>query len=243
MPATHKVQPSASSAHALQVSDEATRWRVERLLPKIVAFAIRPRIPSRRGGIEMKVAPQNRTGVRAYSPTARALHWITVALVAIQVPVGFAMAYRGNTLNIWDKLTGALYSGHKVIGVTILIVVLWRLVYRLTRGAPPDEPTLEPWQKVASHANHWALYLLLVATPMAGYVGISLFPALDIFGLVKLPGIVAPDKDAASTAFVVHLALAIGLVVLIAVHVAAALFHHLVRKDNVLGRMIPRLLR
>jgi hypothetical protein len=82
--------------------------------------------------------------------------------------------------------------------VTILIVVFWRLVYRLTRGAPPDEPTLEPWQKVASHANHWGLYLLLVAAPVAGYVGISLFPALDIFGLVKLPGIVAPDKAAAS---------------------------------------------
>jgi len=191
----------------------------------------------------MKTAPENRTPVRAYSRTARALHWITVALVAIQVPVGLTMAYRGNTLNVWDKLTGALYGGHKVIGVTILIVVLWRLVFRLTRGAPPDEPTLEPWMKVASRANHWGLYLLLVAAPVAGYVGISLFPALDIFGLVKLPGIVAPDKAAASAAFAVHMALAIGLVVLIAVHVAAALFHYFVRKDNVLGRMIPRLLR
>lgn len=190
----------------------------------------------------MNLAPEKRT-VRTYSQTARALHWITVALVAIQVPVGIAMTYRGNTLNVWDKLTGALYSGHKVIGVTILIVVLWRLVYRLTRRAPPDEPTLEPWQKVASHANHWGLYLLVVATPVAGYVGISLFPALDIFGLFKLPGIVAPDRAAASAAFAVHMALAIALVVLIALHVAAALFHYFVRKDNVLGRMIPRLLR
>jgi hypothetical protein len=73
--------------------------------------------------------------------------------------------------------------------------------------------------------------------------GICVFPALDIFGLVKLPGIVAPDKAAASAAFAVHMALAVGLVVLIAVHVAAALFHYFVRKDNVLGRMIPRLLR
>ena len=191
----------------------------------------------------MSTALEKRTAVRTYSRTARALHWITVALVAIQVPVGLTMAYRGNTLNVWDKLTGALYNGHKVVGVTILILVLWRLVYRFTRGAPPDEPTLEPWQKLASHANHWGLYLLLVATPVAGYVGISLFPALDIFGLFKLPGIVAPDKAAASTAFAVHEALAIGLVLLIGMHVAAALFHHFVRKDNVLGRMIPRLLR
>lgn len=84
---------------------------------------------------------------------------------------------------------------------------------------------------------------LLLATPVVGHIGISLLPALDIFGLVKLPGVVAPDKAAAGTAFAVHTALAAALVLLIALHVAAALFHYFVRKDNVLGRMIPRLLR
>jgi cytochrome b561 len=191
----------------------------------------------------MSTAPKNQTAVRTYSRTARTLHWLTVALVAIQVPVGVWMVYRGNTLNLWDKLTGALYNSHKLAGIVILMLVIWRLAYRFTRGAPPDEPTLEPWQKLASHATHWGLYLLLLATPIVGYVGISLFPALDIFGLFKLPGIVAPDKAAASTAFAVHMALAIGLVLLVGMHVAAALFHYVVRKDNVLGRMIPRLLR
>lgn len=191
----------------------------------------------------MSTAHEDRKEVRTYSRTARALHWVTVALVALQVPVGVAMVYRGKTLNLWDKLTGVLYNGHKLVGIAILLLVLWRLAYRFTRGAPPDEPTLEPWQKLAGHANHWGLYLLLVATPVAGYVGISLFPALDIFGLFKLPGVVAPDKAAAGTAFAVHMALAIGLVLLIGMHVAAALFHYFVRKDNVLGRMIPRLLR
>jgi cytochrome b561 len=185
----------------------------------------------------------SRPPVEIYRRTPRVLHWLTVALVAVQVPVGAYMTYRGNTLNVWDKLTGALYNGHKLVGIAILIVVLWRLGYRLTRGAPPDEPTLEPWQRIASHLNHWGMYLLLVAVPVAGYVGISLFPALDIFGLFKLPGVVAPDKAAAGTAFAVHGALAIALVALIGVHVAAALFHYFVRKDNVLGRMIPRLRR
>ena len=91
--------------------------------------------------------------------------------------------------------------------------------------------------------NHWGMYVLLVCVPVAGYVGISLFPALDIFGLFSLPGIVAPNKDAANTAFAVHKALAVLLVLLIAVHVAAALFHYFVRRDNVLGRMIPKLPR
>jgi cytochrome b561 len=171
------------------------------------------------------------------------LHWLTVALIAVQLPVGLYMTYRGNTLNVWDKLTGALYNSHKLVGVTILIVVLWRLAYRLIHDAPPHEPTIEPWQRLVSRLNHWGMYLLLIGVPVAGYIGISLFPALDIFGLFSLPGIVPPDKEAAKTAFFVHGLLARLLVLLILIHVGAALFHYFIRKDNVLGRMIPKLLR
>lgn len=178
-----------------------------------------------------------------YSRAARTLHWLTVALVVVQVPIGFYMTYRGGTLNIWDKLTGTLYSGHKLLGVIILFVVLARLLYRLTRGAPPDEPTLPPWQRLVAHVNHWGMYALLIAVPVAGYIGVSLFPALDIFGLFSLPSVTAPDKPAAKTAFAVHALLAILLVALIATHIGAALFHYFIRQDNVLGRMIPRVLR
>jgi cytochrome b561 len=181
--------------------------------------------------------------VEIYARTARALHWTTVALLVIQFPVGLYMVYRGNSLNLWDNLTNVLYSGHKLIGVTILFIVLWRLIYRLTRGAPADEPTIEAWHRIASRLNHWGLYALLIAAPIAGYIGISLFPALDIFGSFSLPAVVAPDKEAAKTAFAVHGLLVLVLALFIAIHVAAALYHYLIRKDNVLGRMIPRLLR
>lgn len=184
-----------------------------------------------------------RAPVEIYTRTARALHWTTVALLAVQFPVGLYMVYRGNSLNLWDNLTNVLYSGHKLTGVTILLIVLWRLVYRMTRGAPADEPTIEPWQRIVSRLNHWGLYALLIAAPIAGYIGISLFPALDIFGLFSLPAVVAPDKEAAKTAFEVHRLLVTLLALLIAMHVGAALYHYVVRKDNVLGRMIPRLLR
>jgi cytochrome b561 len=189
----------------------------------------------------MKETPA--TQVEVYRRTPRVLHWLTVALIAVQLPVGLYMSYRGNILNVWDKITGALYNGHKLIGVTILLVVLCRLAYRLIRGAPAHEPTIEPWQKAVSRLNHWGMYLLLICVPVAGYIGISLFPALDIFGLFSLPAVVAPDKEAAKTALSVHKLLVALLVLLIAVHVAAALFHYFIRKDNVLGRMIPRLLR
>jgi len=184
-----------------------------------------------------------REPVEIYTSKARMLHWTTVALLAVQFPVGLYMVYRGSSLNLWDTITNVLYSTHKLGGLTILIIVLWRLVYRVTHGTPPDEPTIEPWQRIVSRLNHWGLYVLLIAAPIAGYIGISLFPALDIFGVISLPAVVAPDKEAAKTAFAVHGLLVMALALLIAMHVAAALYHYLIRKDNVLGRMIPRLLR
>jgi cytochrome b561 len=175
-----------------------------------------------------------------YSPAARRFHWWTVALVATQVPLGLYMAYRGNTLNVWDDLTNGLYSTHKLLGLTIFILVAARLIYRLTHGAPPDEPTLTWWQKAASHINHWGLYLLLLVVPIGGYIGISLYPALDIFGLVSLPGLVAPNQDAAARIFYLHWLGAVAIVLLVGVHVAAALFHYLIRRDGVMRRMFVR---
>jgi cytochrome b561 len=84
--------------------------------------------------------------------------------------------------------------------------------------------------------------VLLIAAPIAGYIGISLFPALDI-GVFSLPAVVAPDKEAAKAVFDIHRLLVMLLALLIAMHVGAALYHYVIRKDNVLGRMIPRLLR
>ena len=190
----------------------------------------------------MERNPTQATQVELYSPTARRFHWWTVVLVVIQVPLGLYMAYRGNTLGIFDGLTNNLYSSHKLIGITIFVVVLARLLYRLTHGAPADEPTLEWWQKVGSHLNHWSLYILLLLVPIGGYIGISQYPALDIFG-IALPGIVTANQEAASTTFMLHFWGAMLLVAMIAVHFAAAMFHYLIRKDNVLTRMLPSLRR
>lgn len=190
----------------------------------------------------MERTPTSDTQVEIYSPPARRFHWWTVALILVQVPLGLYMAYRGNVLGIFDDLTNNLYSSHKLIGIIIFLVVLARLAYRLMHGAPTDEPTLEWWHKAASHFNHWGLYLLLLATPIAGYIGISQYPALNIFG-IPLPGIVAADQDAASRTFLIHFWLALVLVAFVAIHVAAALYHYVIRKDNVLTRMLPSLRR
>ena len=175
-----------------------------------------------------------------YRSAARHMHWLTAALIAGLVPVGLYMTYRGNTLDIWDGLTNGLYSGHKLTGFILLWIVLARLLYRLTQGAPPDEPTLTPLQKRVSHLVHWAMYGLLVAVPLAGWIGVSLYPSLGIFGLFNLPGLVSPNQDMAGTALLAHKFMVYALVGLICAHIGAALFHHFIRKDGVLRRMLPK---
>jgi cytochrome b561 len=189
--------------------------------------------------------PESRlaTPVEAYSPTARRLHWWTVALVAVMIPLGFAMSYRGNSLNIWDGTTNALYSLHKSLGFILLWLMLARLAYRFRNGAPPDEPTLEWWQKAASHLTHWALYALLIAMPLLGWLGVSLFGARDVFGLVSLPPLTVVNKAASERVFMLHFLGALALVALIGAHVGAAIFHHFIRRDGVLTRMLPTLQR
>ena len=176
--------------------------------------------------------------VEVYSPVARTLHWLTVAFVAVLIPVGIAMTYRGNTLNIWDDTTNNLYSLHKLAGFTLLWVVVLRIVYRLWNGAPSPEPTLEPWQRVGSTVVHFSLYAVLLALPFLGWLGVSYYPALDIFGWFSLPALVAPDQDAANRILAIHATLAFVLLGLILAHAGMALYHHFGRSDNVLRRML-----
>lgn len=181
--------------------------------------------------------------IEVYTPTARAYHWIVVALIALQVPVGLYMVYRGGTLNIWDATTNNLYSTHKLVGVIILLFVVLRLFYRLTAGAPHPEPTIEPWQKAVSELTHWAIYVLLLTVPILGYIGVSMYPALNLFGAFNLPALTAPDKAMAEEIFGWHAYAAFALIGLVTMHIGAALYHHIIRKDNVLGRMLSSALR
>ncbi|WP_332681503.1 cytochrome b [Bosea sp. (in: a-proteobacteria)] len=174
-----------------------------------------------------------------YSAAARRFHWITVAAVFVMVPLGLTMTYRGNTLDIWDGLTNGLYSAHKLLGFLVLWLTAGRLIYRLVKGAPPDEPTLEWWQKAGSHLVHWALYGLLLVVPLCGWIGVSLFPALTIFDLFDLPALARPDEEAAKRVLYLHGWLAILLALTVALHIAAALYHYFIRKDGVLKRMLP----
>jgi cytochrome b561 len=174
-----------------------------------------------------------------YSTAARRFHWWTVALLAIQVPIGVYMVYRGAATK-FDALTGTFYDVHKTLGLVILALVVARLLYRLVHGAPADEPTIEWWQKAASHATHWSLYLLLILVPLVGWLGISLYGAREVFGLVTIPPLAAPNSEAAQSVLLLHRSLALLTVALVAMHVGAAVvLHYFIRGDGVLARMLP----
>jgi cytochrome b561 len=181
-----------------------------------------------------------KSGGEVYSGGARHFHWLTAGFVFILIPVGLYMTSRGEATN-FDALTNTLYSSHKLGGFILLWIVVARLAYRFMNGAPADEPTLEPWQKTIAHLTHWGMYGLLLAVPLLGWLAVSLYPALGVpFGM-SLPALTSPDQKMSETVFMFHKlgAIALGLAVLS--HIGAALFHHFIRKDNVLRRMLPKL--
>jgi cytochrome b561 len=110
-------------------------------------------------------------GGETYSKAARRFHWITAGFVFVMIPVGIYMVERGKATN-FDALTNTLYSNHKMFGFILLWLIVARLAYRFVKGAPPDEPTLAPWEKTVSHLTHWAIYGLLLAVPILGWLGV-----------------------------------------------------------------------
>jgi len=186
-----------------------------------------------------------------YTPTARRFHWLIAFLILLQFPIGIYMTYRGYEMDggvnekgepvkgVWDAVTDTLYSSHKTIGIVILLLVLVRLIYRLTQGAPRSDRSVPPALTGLAHLLHWVIYALLIAVPIGGYLGISYGNYLDVFG-VNLPAVTATDKDMSKELFEYHEAAAFTLLVLIGIHIAAAIYHRYVRRDRVVERMIPK---
>lgn len=178
----------------------------------------------------MTAANYSTKSIIGYTPTAKALHWVTVVLVLIQLPLGFLIArqYFGD----------AGYNLHKSLGPLILFITLFRLYYRLTHPAPPLPADLPAIIKLGAHANAWGLYALLIVQPLVGWIATSAYPApVPFFGLFNLPKIWPDNQPLADQLYLAHKWLGILMVLAVAAHVGAALFHYFVRKDTVLQRM------
>lgn len=169
-----------------------------------------------------------------YTPIARLLHWTVAVLVLLMLPLGLVIA------NEWGGPAQTfLYNLHKSIGATLIPLVIIRLFYRLTHPVPPLPDDLPAIQRFAAHATHWALYVLLLAQPLVGYIMTSAYPApVPFFGLFNLPPIWSEDRALSDALVLVHRNLGILIAIIAAMHIGAALYHHFVRKDRILMRMI-----
>jgi cytochrome b561 len=149
------------------------------------------------------------------------------------------MADRGRA-DIWNALTNNLYSTHKLIGLVVLALMLARLAYRLSAGAPPADSSLSPAQKAVSEVVHWLLYVLLILVALGGWLGTSYYGALNAFG-IQIPALfgVAKNEDMAKMIFVYHAIGGIAIIGLVGLHIAGAMFHLVVKRDGVFYRMWP----
>ncbi|KAB8314749.1 cytochrome b [Tolypothrix campylonemoides VB511288] len=166
---------------------------------------------------------------------SQALHWLVVLLIAAIAIIGLTM---GELPNGVQKIR--LYALHKSLGLTLLALVALRIAWRLAAGAPPPVAGTPRWQAAIASVTHWALYALMFAMPITGWVLNSAagYP-LQWFGLFNLPKIVATDPALHEQAEWLHENGFWLLLALVVVHAAAAFYHHLFLEDDTLRRMLP----
>lgn len=174
---------------------------------------------------------------RGYDRGARFFHWLTVILVLAMITMGLIMTNIGR-----GRLQDVLFISHESLGLTILALTLLRLGWRFTRKPPPPSPALSRLETAASVANHWLLYLVLLAMPVSGYLFVVAggFP-LTYFDLAQIPRLMGKDEPFSKLAETTHLGLQWVIYALVLLHAAAALHHHFIRRNDVLARMWPGL--
>ena len=189
-------------------------------------------------------ADTGQTGARQTAPgqprhpsVMRLLHWVTALLVLGAIATGVVMVRIES-----GDLQNTLFNLHRSLGVSALVVIVLRLVLRLRLrdripGLPPGMPRM---QQVAARGTHHLLYTLTLIQPLIGWIGSSAFGAPVIFfGLFTLPALWGRSETVADVTLSVHVVLAFVMIGLIALHVAAAIHHHVVRRDGLMRRMWP----
>jgi cytochrome b561 len=177
---------------------------------------------------------QVRNTLERWGSVAQTLHWLIVALIITQV----ILALTASQLHGMAKL--AMLARHKSVGITILMLAVVRLLWRFANPTPPLPATLKPFERFLAHFTHAALYFLIFAMPISGWVMTSArgFP-VSWFSLFQLPDLVAKNRPLYEATLTTHEALAWSLGAVATLHLLAALKHHFVLKDTILLRMLP----
>jgi len=172
--------------------------------------------------------------VARYTGTAQILHWLTLALILAVLPLAWVVGSmpRDDPSRAW------LFVLHRSFGLTVLVAILFRLVWRASHPPPPLPRGTSMVVEWAGHATHWLMYAVLLLMPVSGYLLSGNGRPVSYFGLFDIPGIPKSPAigDAAST---VHNLGQWALYALVALHVLATVWHVAVRRDGLLGRMLP----
>lgn len=175
----------------------------------------------------------------SYTRPAIVLHWLTALLILSTFPLAMYMT----DLQL-SPLKLQLYSYHKWIGVTVLLLVLARLAWRIGHKPPALQADLPLWQQRAAHGVHHLLYVLMLCIPLSGWLMSSAKGVPVVYlGLLQLPDLVAKDKALGKLLGTTHELLSYTLLLLVALHLAAVIKHHFIDRDDTLSRMLPLLKR
>jgi cytochrome b561 len=176
-----------------------------------------------------------RNDEQRYGAIAQLFHWAIVGLIVTQ----FVLAIRAENLPRGMKLINTL-ALHKSIGMTVFALAIARLVWRWMNPVPADPLSMPKWQHAAAKVSHIALYALIFIIPLFGWIASSARNfSVSWFGLFTWPNLVEPSEAAFKFFQTAHAILAWTLFAVALLHIAAALKHHFVDKDNVLRRMLP----
>ena len=169
-----------------------------------------------------------------FTPLQRLLHWLMAVCILAMLFIGVGMVSTITPKYLW------LVSIYKPLGIAILVLALIRLSARLRFRAPPLPADLPAPMKLAARLSHYALYGLMIGMPLIGWAMLSAadYPVV-LYGRVRLPAILPPSDSLHALLWGAHFYLAFLFFALILLHLAAALFHALVRQDGVFETMAP----
>lgn len=171
-----------------------------------------------------------------YRPSAIWLHWIVGLALIGQIGLGLYMVDipKQTPDRAW------FFNLHKSIGLTLALLILLRVVNRVRHSAPILPSTMRAWEQLAARWSHYLLYVCMILMPVTGYIGSSFSKyGIKLWG-IELPNWGWEDKDIRETLFGIHETIAEIFIVLIVVHVLAALKHLVINKDGVFQRITPR---
>ncbi len=169
---------------------------------------------------------------RHFSALARLLHWTMAVLILAMLFIGVAMVATVSHAH------STLIALHRPLGVALLALAMIRVGVRLKNGSPALPEDIPALQRFAAMASHWMLYGLFIAMPLIGWAMVSAggYP-VTLFGAWHLPAIVPQNVDLFALLRALHTWLAFALFATILAHIAAALFHGLIRRDGVFSSM------